>query len=112
MLLWHDDASWNGRALGHPHRRPDGTIALYVGAPGIWPKAHDGHYGRMDILTENDIGTPNADYAIALLSDGMWEPIIKQKYPNVTLPDDPLGPTLASALSIDDRDAHIIAHGS
>ena len=109
VLLWHDDGDWHGRALGTPHRRPDGTIALYVGAPGIWPKAHDGRYGRMDIVTENDIGTPADRYAIVIVSDGVWEPIIKQKYPNVTLPDDPLGPTLASALNPDDRTAHTIA---
>ena len=110
VLLWNDDGDWHGRALGTPHRRPDGTIALYVGAPGVWPELRDDNYGRMDILTEADVELPTAGYAVAVLSDGVWEPIIRQKYPDAEYPDDPLGPTLAATLGPDDHTAADIAH--
>lgn len=59
-VLWHNDGDRHGRTLGTPHRRPDGTIALFVGAPGVWPEKRDGDYGRMDILTEAEIARPRS----------------------------------------------------
>ena len=110
VLLWHEDEGWRGRALGTPHRYRDGAIACYVGAPGVWPKEHDPERGRMDILTLKDIEPPSDDYAIAIMSDGVWEPIIRQAYQDREFPDDPLGPALAIAFGPDDHDANSLAH--
>ena len=109
-LLWRTGKSWDGRALGFPHRTRHGAISRSVGLPGVWPDSHDGDHRRMDIFDKDDLEVPSADYAIAVMSDGVWEPILREKYGDGEMPEgDPFGPAVAAALKHDDHDANTLA---
>ncbi len=109
-LLWRVDESWTGRALGFPHRYRYGGISLYVGSHGVWPDSHDGDHRRMDIFDKNDLEVQSDDYAIAVMSDGVWEPILREEYGDGEIPEgDPFGPAVAATLKHDDHDANALA---
>ena len=108
-LLWRTDKSWDGRALGSPHRTGYGSISRSVGVPGVWPDSHDGDHRRMDIFDKNDLEVPSGDYAIAVMSDGVWEPILRTEYRGDKIPEDPFGPAIAALLDSGDRDANTLA---
>ena len=110
VLVWRDRHSWHARALGLPHRRSGGAISLYVGGPGPWPTKHNPDNPRMELLTESDIEPASDEYGVVVMSDGVWEPIVRQALQDSEHPDDPLGPTLAAALGPDDHDASTVAH--
>ena len=62
----------------------------------------------MDLLTDNDIEPADA-YAVVIVSDGTWEPIVSQRHAGATKPPDPLADALADCCTPNDRTARDIA---
>lgn len=109
VLLWSDNESWHGRLVGFPHRNRYGSILRYVGAPTSWPQRKRTDRDRVDITAETDIDPPAGGYAIAVVSDGVWEPILYQNYPDEEVLFEVLGELLPSGLEPGDCTADIIA---
>ena len=105
VLLRHDGESWHGRVLGHPHRRRDGTISRYVGSTHEWSDSHGADRDRVHITTESDIATPADGYAVVILSDGVWEPLIHSTYTGEPGPISVLGDVLPAILQAEDNTA-------
>ena len=113
VLLWRDDESWSGRSLGRLHRNISiyGYVTKYLSAPRDWPAMGATDSDPMDIFTDNDLGLP-ADakaIAVAIVSDGVWEPLVRDVYAGKTKQSDPVGKAIAAAVGPGDRDAHTIA---
>ena len=109
VLLWQDSLSWRGRLLGLPHRNRYGSILRFVGAPHSWSAMTDPDRGLVHIVTETDIDAPAGGHAIAIVSDGVWEPLIRQSYSDEEVPFDVLGDVLPGNLESGDWTAERIA---
>ena len=113
VVLWRDDDSWHGRTLGRLHRNISiyGYITKYLGAPRSWPAMGANDRDPMDIFADDDIDLP-ADptaIAVAIVSDGAWEPLVRDVYAGKAKQADPVGKAIAACVTPDDRDAHTIA---
>lgn len=73
-----------------------GHLTRYLGAPGG---------GRIDLVTAQDADLPVPLYAVVIVSDGVWEPILSETYIGATLPPDPIAAALAATLTHDDDTA-------
>lgn len=101
VLLWREDGNWFGSSLGRLHRSDGmtGTLTRYLGAPSGRREA--------DLITGNEV--PESPYAVAIVSDGIWEPLVSEAYTGVALPPDPIAGAVAACLEPDDSDADDIA---
>ena len=112
-VLWCDGESWHGRTLGRLHRNAGfyGYITRYLGAPGIWPLLRGDNSDPMDLFTDDDIELPAEPSAIAvvIVSDGTWEPLVRDIYAGTAKQADPVGKAVAACVGPDDRTAHSIA---
>ena len=113
VVLWRDGTSWRGRSLGRLHRNAGfyGYITRYLGAPGIWPLLRGDNSDPMDLFTDDDIELPAEPSAIAvvIVSDGAWEPLVRDVYAGTAKQSDPVGKAIAASVAPDDRTAHSIA---
>ena len=113
VVLWRDDDSWHGRTLGRLHRNISiyGYITKYLGAPRSWPAMGANDRDPMDIFADDDIDLP-ADptaIAVAIVSDGVWEPLVREVYAGKAKQADPVGKAIAACVTPDDHTAHSIA---
>lgn len=101
VLLWRDQGDWFGDSLGSPHRSSGmiGYLTRYLGAPGR---------GKFDLITGS--GLPQPPYAVTVVSDGIWEPLVSEAYTGAVLPPGPIAGAVAATLAADDTDADGIAH--
>ena len=113
VLLRRDDESWSARSLGRLHRNISihGNVTKYLGAPGIWPAMGADDRNPMDIFTDDNIDLPAEPTAIAvvIVSDGAWEPLVRDVYAGTAKQADPVGKAIAACVTPDDRDAQTIA---
>lgn len=102
LLLWRESGFWFGSSLGAPHRSRDmvGNLTRYLGAPVG---------GIIDLVTAHDSDLPESPFAIVVVSDGIWEPLVSEAYTGVVLPPDPIAGAVAGCLTPDDSDADAIA---
>ena len=102
LLLWRENGVWFGSGLGSPHRTNGmvGALTRYLGAPGG---------GQFDLVAAYDTDLPEPLYAVVVVSDGIWEPLVSETYTGVTLPPDPIAGAVAGCLTPDDTDADAIA---
>ena len=100
VVLWQEDEAWCGRSIFLPHRSNGmiGNITRYLGAP----------IGRKRGLV-TDAELPAVPCAVAILSDGAWEPIVTGRYLGESPPSDPIAGAVVEALTPDDTDADAIA---
>ena len=112
-VLWCDGESWHGRTLGRLHRNISvyGYVTRYLGAPRIWSPLLGNDRDPMDIFTDDNIDLPAEpdSIAVVIVSDGVWEPLVREIYAGKTKQSDPVGKALAATLNPDDRTAHSIA---
>ncbi|MDE0134118.1 MAG: protein phosphatase 2C domain-containing protein [Acidimicrobiaceae bacterium] len=108
VQLWRDGASWRGRAFGYPHRTRAGSITRFLGARREWSQMTDRDH--VHITAETGIDMPPGGYAIVILSDGVWEPLVSEAYTGETLPSDPIAGAVAGCLTPDVSDADSIAN--
>ena len=110
VVLRRDDNSWHGRSLGRLHRNISiyGYITKYLGAPRSWPAMGANDPDPMDIITDDDIDLPADPTAIAvvIVSDGVWEPLVREVYVGKVKQADPVGKAIAACVTPDDLDAH------
>lgn len=101
VLLWRESQTWFGHSLGRLHRSNGmtGTLTRYLGAPTGRREA--------DLITGNDL--PQSPYAVAIVSDGIWEPVVSETYVGDAMPPDPIAGAVAGCLTPDDTDADAIA---
>lgn len=101
LLLWRENEMWFGHSLGRLHRSNGmtGTLTRYLGAPSGRREA--------DLITGSDL--PESPYAVAIVSDGIWEPVVIDAYAGKGLPHDPIAGAVAGCLTPDDSDADAIA---
>lgn len=100
LLLWRHDGAWPGRSFGQPHRSVGmtGYLTRYMGAP---------RSGVFDMHRITDV--TDTPYAIVIVSDGIWEPIVSETYVATLRPPDPVAVAVAGCLDPDDTDADAIA---
>jgi len=101
ILLWLEEDEWRARSIFLPHRSTGmtGTLTRYLGAPVG---------GEFELVT--DIPLPAALCAVAILSDGAWEPIVSGRHRGEILPPDSIAGAVAACLAPDDSDADSIAN--
>ena len=113
VVLCHDDESWRGRSLGRLHRNISiyGYVTKYLGAPRGWPPLQGDDSDPMDLFTDDDIDLPaeSSAIAVAIVSDGAWEPLVRDVYAGNTKQADPVGKAIAACVGPHDRDSHTIA---
>lgn len=107
VLLWRDGESWRGRALGYPHRTRAGSITRYLGAPHKWSQMTDRDH--VHITADTGIDTPPGGYAIVIVSDGIWEPLVREAHVGESLQSDPIAGAVAATFAPDVSDADSIA---
>lgn len=112
VLLWQtENEEWHGRTLGQALPGVSGgEWTRYLGASAHW-RSRQNWTPRdpIELLTEDDIELPGDRYTIAILSDGVWGPIVDTAVADAVTPAVPLGAALAASLRPDDQDAHRIA---
>lgn len=64
----------------------------------------------MALLTAEDTTPPAAPHAIVILSDGVWEALIRPLHTDEAAPTSVLGETIPNCLDADDDTAEPIAH--
>ena len=102
LLLWRENATWFGHSLGSPHRTGGmiGNLICYLGAPGG---------GKIDLAAAHDTDLPESLYAVVIVSDGIWEPLVNESSSGRTLPPELISGAFVACLTADDRDADDIA---
>ena len=110
VLVWRDDSSWRGRLLCSPHRSDAdwGYLTRYLGAPLDWPWEPDHRPKPMTLLTQDDIAPPSL-CAVVILSDGVWEALIRELHTNEPAPTSVLGEVIAGCLDPGDDSAEAVA---
>lgn len=99
LLLWRESGFWFGSSLGSPHRSRGmvGNLTRYLGAPGD---------GKVDLVAAHDSDLPESPFAVVIVSDCIWEPLVSEAHAGDVMPPDPIATrimTAAQAAGLDDN---------
>ncbi len=114
VLLWSEGGSWHGRLLCSPDRSQGdfGYLTRHLGQSGGWrDEPLNTEFDPMQWLAGADLEPPDmADtMAVAILSDGVWEALIRELHSDEPAPASVLSEVIAGCLDPGDDSAEAVA---